>query len=204
MKWFQKSPRPAFNKDHPDVKHLIETAFKAGGKTYYRFIDEKQIPVGRYKYIYAYVKEVDMRMNLETLKAFVNDFKNILNGGGAKKVIEISDLWKLIYNLESRISLAFEPAIVERLAAVIYFDETEDLSTYNRKHGQKKIEHWKNNNVLDFFLTKPIGELLGLSDISITSLEDYIQQTQQLLQDLTSDQQNLSSANSSENGKQPS
>lgn len=204
MKWFQKPPKPAFNKNHPDVKHLVEVAFKAGGKTYYRFIDEKQIPTGRYKYIYAHLKEVDMRMNIDTLKAYIKDFKTVLNGAGPKKIIEIGELWKLVYNLETRISLAFEPATVERLAAVIYFDDTEELSTYNRKYGEKKIDHWRKHNVLDFFLTKPIGELLGLSGISIPFLEDSIQQIQEELQILTSDQQTQSSANSSENGKAPS
>lgn len=201
---FKKNPKPVFNKNHPDIKHQIEVAFKAGGVTYYRFKEEKLIPTGRYKYIYAYSKEVDMRMNLETLQAYVKDFKDILNGRGPKNTINIGELWKLVLNLESRISLAFEPATVERLAAVVYFDETEDLSTYDRKHGEKKVKHWKDNNVLDFFLTKPMGELLGLKDISLTSLETYITQSQNLIQNLTSEQQNQSSVNSSENGKQPS
>jgi hypothetical protein len=204
MKWFQKPPRPAFNKDHEDVKHLIEVAFKAGGKKYYRFKEEKLISVGRYKYIYQYLKEADLRMNIETLQNYVKDFKNLLNGSGPKKIIEIGELWKLVLNLESRVSLAFEPAMVERLASVVYFDETEDLSTYDKKHGQRKIDFWNKNNVVDFFLTKPIGELFGLKDISITSLEDYITQAQQIIQDLTLDQQNQSTANSSENGSQHS
>lgn len=202
--FFKKKAKPEFNCQHPDNAHLIERAFKAGGKVYYRFKEEKLIPAGRYKYIYAHLKEVDLRMNIETLKSYVNTFKDLLNGSGPKKIIQIGELWKLVLNLESRISLAFEPATVERLAAVIYFDDTEDLSTYDRKYGQKKIEHWKKNNVLDFFLTKPIGELLGLKDISVTSLEDYIQGATQMLQDLTLDQQKLSSENSSVNGSPPS
>lgn len=207
IKWlknlFQKQkPKPEFNKDHPDVKSVIEEAFLAGGVQYYRFKEEKLIPTGRYKYIYAYAKEVDMRMNLNTLKEYVENFKNILNGTGPKAVINIGELWKLILNLESRVNLAFEPATVERLAAVIYFDGTEDLSTYDKKHGAVKIENWKKNNVLDFFLTKPMGELLGLKDISLTSLEDSITQNQELLINLNYDLQNLSLANSSENGKQ--
>ena len=205
MKFFQKSKaKPEFNLKHPDIAPVIEVAFKAGRKTYYRFKEEKLIPAGRYKYIYAHLKEVDLRMNLETLKNYVNDFKNLLNGSGSKKIIQIGELWKLVLNLESRVSLAFEPATVERLAAVIYFDDTEDLSTYDRKYGQKKIEYWKNNNVLDFFLTRPMDELLGLKDISIASLQDYIAGATQVIRDLTLDQQTLSSQNSSENGSQHS
>lgn len=200
MKWFKKIPKPEFNLKHPEIANLIEEAFKAGGKTYYRFKEEKLIPAGRYKYIYAYLKEVDLRMNLETLQNYVKDFKNLLNGSGPKKIIQIGELWKLILNLESRLALAFEPATVERLASVIYFDDTEDLSTYDKKYGIKKVEIWNKHLKHDFFLTKPMGELLGLKDISTESLEDYIQQATQIIQDLTIDQQKLSLANSSENG----
>lgn len=203
----KKKAKPEFNAEHPDIAPIIEEAFEAGGTTYHRFKEEKLIPTGRYKYIYMHLKEVDMRMNIETLRAYVKEFKNLLNGSGSKKIIEIGELWKLIINLESRVTLAFEPASVERLAAVIYFDDTEDLSTYDRKYGQKKIEHWKKHDVVDFFLTKPIGELLGLSGISITSLQDYIlPETLSIIEELTStfDPQKSSSENSSENGSQPS
>lgn len=205
MKLFQKKAKPEFNLKHPDIAPVIEEAFKAGGTTYYRFKEEKLIPVGRHKYIYMHLKEVDLRMNIETLRAYVKEFKSLLNGSGSKKIIEIGELWKLIINLESRVTLAFEPASVERLAAVIYFDDSEDLSTYDRKHGQKKIEHWKKNNVVDFFLIKPIGELLGLSGISITSLQDSIlPQALEIIADLdmTLDRQKSSLENSSENGSQ--
>lgn len=204
MKFFQKKPKPEFNLKHPEIASLIEEAFKAGGVTYYRFKEEKLIPAGRYKYIYMHLKEVDLRMNIETLRAYISEFKTILNGSGAKKTIEIGKLWELIINMETRAKLAFEPASVERLAAVIYFDDTEDLSTYDRKYGQKKIDHWQKHEVVDFFLTKPIGELLGLKDISIPSLQDYITGATQVIADLTSAQQTLSSENLSENGKQHS
>jgi hypothetical protein len=201
MKWFQKPPKPEFNLSHPDIAPQIEVAFTAGGKKYYRFKEEKLIPVGRYKYINAYLKEADLRMTIDTLRNYVNDFKAILNGGAKKNNINIGELWKLVYNLETRVNLAFEPATVERLASVVYFDDSEDLSTYNKKHGDDKIWFWTMNMVFDFFLTRPIAELFGLKGISTESLEVYIQGTQQIIQDLTEDQQKQSSENSSENGK---
>jgi hypothetical protein len=196
--------KPSFNIDHEDVAHKIEKAFKAGPIQYYKFIDEHQIPAGRYKYIYAALKEADLRMDLATLKQYVQTMKDILNGGAKKNQINVGDIWKIVYNMESRIVLAFEPAAVERLAAVIYFDAGEDLSTYNRMHGAEKILHWKKHNVMDFFLTRPIAELFGTNGISTTSLEDYIQTTQEMIRDLTTDLQKVSSENTSENGKNPS
>lgn len=196
-----KPPLPSYNLSHDDVKHKIEVAFEAGGRKYYRFIDDHQIPVGRYKYIYAALKEVDLRMTLETLQNYVKEIKKVLNGGDKKNLVSMEALWRITLNMESRISLAFEPASVERLAAVLFFDETEDLRTYDRKHGADKVQFWRDNNVMDFFLTMPIIELLGLKGISQTSLEEYIQTSNELLQDLTSDLQNQSSESSSENGR---
>lgn len=198
---FQKKPRPEFNMRHPDVAHNVEVAFKAGGKTYYRFKEERLIPAGRHKYIYAYLKEVDLKMTRATLLNYVKDFKDLLGGSGAKKVIQIGELWKLIINLESRLALGMDPETIERLASVVYFDESEDLSTYDRKYGAAKIELWKKHNVHDFFLTRPMGELLGLKDISIEFLQDSIQENLEIIRNLTDAQQKLSSENLSENGK---
>lgn len=200
---FKRKKRPEFNKDHPDIAHLVEVAFTVKGKKYYRFKEEKLIPVGRYKYIYMHLKEVDMRMNLETLQNYVKEFKNLLNGSGSKKTINIGELWKLVINLESRLSLAFEPASVERLASVVYFDDSEDLQTWDKKHGATKVEFWKKHRSMDFFLTRPMGELLGLKDISIESLEAYIQEATEILKDLTFVPSNPLPPNSSENGNHP-
>jgi hypothetical protein len=194
-------PLPSYNLSHDDIKHKVEVAFEAAGRTYYRFIDDHQIPVGRYKYIYAILKEVDLRMNLETLQGYVKEMERILDGGKNKNQVSIGELWKIVLNLKSRLSLAFEPASVQRLASVLFFDETEDLRSYDRKYGQEKIDFWEKNNVLDFFLTMPIVELLGLKNISQTSLEEYIQEAQLILQDLTLDLQSPSLETSSENGK---
>lgn len=195
--------KPAFNITHEDVRHKIEKAFKSGNVQYYKFIDDHQIPAGRYKYIYAALKEADMRMDLQTLQAYVTEIERILNGGDKKNNINIGDLWKITINLKTRLALAFEPASIKRLAAVIYFDDSEDLSTYSSKHGLRKVEHWERNNTMDFFLTQPIVQLFGLSGFSLTSLEAYIQQTSEIIKDLTFDPQTASSENSSETGKNP-
>lgn len=194
---------PTYNALNPEVANKIEKAFKSGSVQYYKFIDDHQIPQGRYKYIYSALKEADLRMDRDTLKNFIDTMKNILNGGAKKSNINVGDIWKLVLNMESRWVLGFEPASIERLAAVIYFDETEDLTTYDRRHGSEKVERWKKNKTMDFFLTRPIVELLGLKGISTTSLEAYIQETEEMILDLTVDLQKVSSENLSESGKNP-
>lgn len=192
---------PTFNILHEELAPKIEKAFKSGTVQYYKFIEDHQIPAGRYKYIYAALKEADLRMTLETLQSYVATLEGILNGGQKQNNINVGEIWKIVFNMKSRIALAFEPASVKRLAAVIYFDETEDLKTYDKNHGLRKVEHWERNKTMDFFLTRPIQELFGLKGISITSLEEYIQQSEEMIQDLTLDLQTVSSANSSGNGK---
>jgi hypothetical protein len=163
-----------------------------------------QMPAGRYKYAYAAIKEADMRMDLNTLREFVQIFKNELNGGQQGKAVNMGNLWRATLNLESRIVLQFEPASIKRLAAVMYFDETEDLSTYKPQHGAQKIELWEKHLADDFFLMKPIVELVGLRNISEESLKDYIQETTLLIKDLTTEMQTLSKDTSSGNGKKGS
>lgn len=184
---------PVRNIRHEDYAPLIEKAFKSGTVQYYKFIDDKNLPAGRYKYVYAALKEADLRMTLETLQEFIKIIKTNLEGGIKKQSISMETIWRAVINMESRIALGFEPASVKRLASIIYFDETEDLTTYNRMHGLKKCEHWERNHTIDFFLTKPIVELFGLSGISITSLEGYIQEREEIIQLLTEDLRTLSS-----------
>lgn len=199
----KKRPLPSYNLNHIDIKHKVEFVFQVKSKKYYRFIEDHQIPVGRYKYIYAALKEVDLRMSIDTLKSFVAEMKKILDGGMKKNLVSMEQMWKLVFNLETRISVPFEPGTVRKLASILFFDETEDLRTFNQKYGDDKVKFWMDNNVMDFFLTMPIVELLGLKNISLASLEEYIQGHSELIKNLTRDQQTQSSESSSENGKSP-
>ncbi len=187
-------PRSEYTLNSPDYSTMVEEAFVCGTKRFYRFKEEYRMATGRYKYYYASLREVDLRASLDTLKQYVDAFKNILNGG-KKGVVNLGSLWELVLNLESRTKLAFEPMGVKNLAAVAYFDETEDLTTFDQKYGQDKIKLWEEHGIHDFFLTRPIGELLNLSGISIESLVDYLTQAEEVLKDLNSGLQKVSEEN---------
>jgi hypothetical protein len=193
--------RPEYTMNHPDFAPMVEEAFVCGVKRFYRFKEEFRMSTGRYKYYYAALREMDLRVNLQTLQDFVNTFEAILNGGKNGKEIRLGTFWELIINLKSRLKLAFEPQSVKNLAAVAYFDETEDLTTFDLEYGKQKIKLWEEHNIHDFFLTKPIGELLNLNSLSTTDLVDYLQTADQILADLNSGLQKVSEESSSENGK---
>lgn len=187
-------PRPEYTMLHPEYAPMVEEAFVCGTKRFYRFKEEYRMSTGRYKYYYASLREVDLRASLDTLKQYVDAFKAVLNGG-KKGTVSMGSLWELILNLESRTKLAFEPMSVKNLAAVAYFDETEDLTTFDQNYGKQKIKLWEEHNIHDFFLTRPIGELLNLSGISIQSLQDYLSQAEEVLTDLNSGLQKVSEEN---------
>lgn len=188
--------RPEFTLSHPDYAPMVEEAFTCGGKRFYRFKEEYRMSTGRYKYYYSTLRELELKLSLKNLQEYVDAFKLVLDGGSKKKSISLNDLNKLVINLESRIKLAFDTATVKKLAAVAYFDETEDLTTYIDKYGEQKIKLWEEHNVYDFFLTKPIGELFNLKSISVEYLQEHLKIQDGIIQDLNSSLQTVVEDNS--------
>jgi hypothetical protein len=191
--------KPAFNISHPDLADKIEFAFQVGAHKFYRFVEEYQMPTGRYKWVMSFLREVDLRMDLDKMKAFMAELRRCLSG--KKGEIDLITAGRIIYNIEAHLELAFEPETIKRLASVVYFDDTEDLSDFDQKKGEWKRNLWSKYNTLGFFLTKPIGELLGLKNTSPESLQDYINQTTEILKELILPLQPSQPESTSENGK---
>lgn len=192
--------RPEFTLNHPDYAPMVEEAFTCAGKRFYRFKEEYRQSTGRYKYYYSTLRELELKLSLKDLQKYVDAFKLVLNGGN-KKRIELTDLHKLVINLESRVELAFDPSTIRKLAAIAYFDDTEDITSFNDKYGDEKIQLWLDNGVYDFFLTRPIGELFNLKAISVDSLAALLNQMDGMIKDLNSNLQQVLEDNSLEDGK---
>lgn len=191
--------KPEFNIHHPELADKIELAFTSGGKKFYRFIAEYQMPTGRYKWVMNYLREVDLRIDLSTMKAYMAEIIKCIDG--SKKQIDLINVFKIVTSIQSRLELAFEPETIKRLASVTYFDDTEDLSDFSMQKGEEKRKWWDKHNTLDFFLTNPISELLGMKGISLESLQAYIQETTEILKELTLPVPQLSQEDILENGK---
>jgi hypothetical protein len=171
---------------HPDFSDAVEPAFKADGKQYYRFRKETSIPWGRYMYLQTFLKEQELRMDLKTLHEYVTRIKYAINGSISKGV-DLITVVKTLGQMESRIELAFEVDTTYRLASVMYFDDQEDLYTYDKAHNDQKIKTWKESRVVDFFYTRPMSELLGLSNLSPEDLQKFIEDQTELIRILTDD-----------------
>jgi hypothetical protein len=186
----EKRANPPFNMHHPDVAHNVEFAFEAGGKKFYRFTEDYKVPVGRWKFLEAYIGEADIRMSLKDLEAYCEELIKELDGKAGQ--IRISHLLKIVWTIKSRCKLAFSPETIERLAAAVYFDETEDLSGLDMEYVDKKIQLWRKHNSVSFFLTRPISDLFGLKGFSETSFPiclRQIQQAEDLIKNLILDQE---------------
>lgn len=190
IKWikslFQRK-EPPFNINHPDMQGRYEFAFEAGPIfrkiKYYRAVKDYMLPVGRYKFIDARLYAAELKMNLKTLIAYMDVLEKHLDG--SKGVVTLSKAFEVIWAIRSRINLGFEPETIEKLAAVVYFDETEILNDFDEDYGETKIKFWREHKCLSFFLTMPISELLNLTDISEESLREYIAKASEIIKDLS-------------------
>jgi predicted transcriptional regulator len=189
----KEKARPEYTIYHPDYADKIEEAFTCAGKRYYRFIDEFRMSTGRYTYYYAALKEFDLNVSREKLKEFMEAFEIVLEGGKKKQQISLGRLWELVINLKSRVNnLAFAPQLAKDLAAIAFFDDTEDITSFDSEYGKKKIALWEEHKVNDFFFEKPIGDLLNVNSSSATALEEYLKTAEQVIQDLNSGLQKVS------------
>jgi hypothetical protein len=179
-----------FNIHHPDLADKVEFAFSAGlllnKRDYYRFKESHFMPVGRFKFAEAFLYESELRMDLKTLNGYMDELaKNI---DGSKGQINIEKCFQVIWSIRSRCKLAFSPEIIERLASVVYFDDTEDLSDLDHDYAAQKVKFWKEHDCISFFLTKPIIDLLNLQGYSETSFQTFIKEirrAQELIENLT-------------------
>jgi hypothetical protein len=183
-KRLKRTEYPDFNMNHPDLRDVVEYAFTCGNVDYYQFKQDLEIPAGRYTWIDAYMREHEMRMSLDVLRGYIGAIREQISGEMGQ--INLSNVSVLLYKMETRTNLAFSPETIKRLASVIYFDITESLKSYDQDYGNLKIKQWEQHKFLDFFLCRPLKELLGLHDTSLESLQNYITLSQQILQGLTS------------------
>lgn len=161
------SGRPEFL-DKGDYR--IIPAFKHGGIQYYRYDDVFNTPCVRALASIQYYEEFQMRMTREyltdDLKAHEQlnaNLRSVLSGKtgqldlvAAGSILANSN--QLLNQKRQRLDWIFEPESMYNLAAVVYFDKTENPMKYDARYAKEKIERWKidHEEMLDFFLQQPI------------------------------------------------
>jgi hypothetical protein len=162
-------------------KHEFEYCFSAtgpDGKTfkYYCFKDPINRPPRRHANWILRLDELRMGMKRENLLEFVMAIKEVMAGG--KQGIDLNKLYTLIGEIHARIEFAPYEDQMYYLAAAEFFTLDETLDDFVFHEQEAKIEIWKHDkNPADFFLQKPLSELIGFKFSSKGDLESHLKVT---------------------------
>lgn len=162
----------------PDAKHIIVYAFTINERHYFRFDDPLNTPYDRALKCLVYYKELDMNCDRAFIKAHTQAFDNALKQPSIN-IDTLLELKRLNDQLKQRLELPKEPDLMYKLASVVFFDQNENPTVYEFKYGENKIKAWKKNTTLtDFFLSKPLRELIPYLEHAGENLEQFSQMTE--------------------------
>lgn len=157
--------------------HRIEYAFTSGGRKYYCFEDINNLPYLRARAALTAYNEVEMRCSREFLLNFTKAMDNVLRS----KEIDIYKINELNGMLKDRLSLTADLDLCYRLASVVYFDSTEKPEGYEPEYAAKKIARWKKDqSVSDFFLQKPLRELIPYLTNAVGDFDTFMELNREL------------------------
>lgn len=154
----------------PNSRHIIEYAFSIKDQHYFKFSEHLNLPYERALSCLVFYKELDMNVDRDFLKQHCDAIDKILLGNPIDvfKIKNLNDL------MVQRLNLPKDPELMYKLASVVYFDQSESPEVYEYMHGKKKIDFWKENTTLtDFFLSKPLRELIPYIDYAGENIETF-------------------------------
>lgn len=153
-----------------DRSELME-AFVYKGRTYYTFKDIFRMPTIRGLQTLDYYEEFNMRCTREYLTKFCDAMEKILSN---TTKLELTRLGTLIVHMRERLAMMPVEEHVFKLASVVYFDDSENPFYYDRDYAVKKIALWKKDpEVLNFFLQKPLADLMPYSNSEKANLHSF-------------------------------
>lgn len=157
-------------------EHHIEFAFNDGVEDNWNFSDAFNIPAERALDALTVYEEMNMRCTRDFLLAHTAAVKNILRSNP----VDIFKINELNTQLEERLAFIVYPKLIMKLASVYYFDKTENPYRYDAKYAETKIARWEKNGINDFFLSKPIKNLMPSYELSGIDLETFSQVTEKI------------------------
>jgi len=169
----RKDPKNVF----PGSKHIIKHAFTIAGIDYYQFDDVFNLPYERGLMALVIYEEARMNCNREYLEKHVEVSRELLRS----RSIDIYKLNQLNEQMSERLNISFDTSLLYKLASIVFFDKNENPSLYEPEYCEKKIALWKEHrNVTDFFLQKPLQELIPFLQNVEFDLEKYSELIQEL------------------------
>jgi hypothetical protein len=154
----------------PHQKHLIIYAFTVDNTDYYQFDDVFALPYERGLMALATYEETRLKCSREYMEKHVAAMRKLLH----EPKIDIFKINVLNEQMNERLNLVFDVDLLYKLAAVVFFDKNENPVLYEQDYCQRKIEFWKaHKGVADFFLQKPISELIPFLKSAKVDLNTY-------------------------------
>lgn len=163
----------------PKTDYPIEEAFSINGRTFYKYSDPFNIPYERGLKAVVFYEEARMKITYEYLQDHVNATDKLLKS----QKIDIFKIKQLNDVMKERLSWHFDTDILYKLASIVFFDKTENPTTYDYKYNAEKIKFWKEHKTIeDFFFQVPMLELMPfLKDLDM-SLRNYSEITEAMTQ----------------------
>lgn len=169
----RKDPRKVF----PNTQHIIKHAFSVAGVDYYQYDDIFNLPYERGLMALGIYEEARMNCSKEFLEKHVEVCRELLRS----RNIDIYKINQLNEQLSERLSMSFNTTLLYKLASVVFFDKNENPSLYEPDYCDKKIQFWKEHKgVTDFFLQKPLVELIPFLQNVDFDLETYSKMIDQI------------------------
>lgn len=158
-------------------KYRTEYAFTCGGTKYYRFADITNLPYERGLMALNVYNEVEMRCSRGFLVNYADTIDKLLH----EQKIDIFKIQQLNEILKQRLTMTTDTDLLYKLASVCFFDKSENPAVYEPAYAEKKIAKWrKDKGVRDFFMQKPLLELMPFLQSVDTDLDIYSQMCEEL------------------------
>lgn len=158
-------------------KYRTEYAFTCGGTKYYRFADITNLPYERGLMALNVYNEVEMRCSRGFLVNYADTIDKLLH----EQKIDIFKIQQLNEILKQRLTMTTDTDLLYKLASVCFFDKSENPAVYEPAYAEKKIAKWrKDKGVRDFFMQKPLLELMPFLQSVDTDLDTYSQMCEEL------------------------
>jgi hypothetical protein len=148
-----------------------EVVFEVGGRRFYRYINELEIPVQRALCASDFYTELEQKVEKDYLEVL---FEAVLECINANK---ITDVVILVKEAKSRLTHITHLGLMYKLASVVYIEEGENPETFDIVFAEKKIAFWQEHakDVDAFFLQMPIGAYIPYLQELGQSLQSYSQ-----------------------------
>lgn len=154
---------------HPKLNIPIRWVFKLGGKHYYTFVNDYEMPKKRFGFAQKFYIETQNKVTTEKLLEFIEAGKKCIDEG------KLGQTWKLLDELEYRTKWSFDPESTYRLASVVIFTLDENLQDYDFDYNDQKVSRFKKKGLLPHLLKILTHERSPLSSLSVKDLEAYLQ-----------------------------